>query len=727
MLLCHIVASVEAMIEVINGSTSKPTASLRLAEALQLLPDLNGTLYIGYPVIGTPDGPFPFDALLLSPEKGAVIFNLVEGRDLGDFKELQDDSVNKLQSKLLQHRILMQSRTLAVNISVLTFAPALTKPDNMNTKDYPVANVATLARLLSNIKWGKNEYFEGLVSVIQAISTVRKAKKKRGPKKPDSRGSRLKKIEDSIANLDSAQSAAVIETFQGVQRIRGLAGSGKTVVLALKAAYLHVQNRDWRIAVTFNTRSLKGQFERLISMFVQDQTGEEPDWEKLRVINAWGAPGTKQDEGIYYLFCQAHGVKYYDFRSARANFGFGGDLFKAICEEARSGTKEMHPMFDAILVDEAQDFSPPFLNLCYDLLEKPHRLVYAYDELQSLTNVSLPGPEELFGSDSRGHPRVTFAAPEPNKPRQDIILHTCYRNPRPVLTTAHALGFGIYRRDGGLIQMFDQKELWTDVGYLADDGIREGEKVTLRRNATTSPTFLEEHSSLDDIILFKSFKSADAQAEWLIKQICKNIEEDELRPEDIIVVHPEPIATKAAVAAARQLLFERGINSDLAGVTTDRDIFSIVDRVTFTGIFRAKGNEAAMVYVIDAHTCTGSGRRGEVAKLRNRLFTGMTRSKAWVRVVGIGSEMDLLVKEFEEVRDRDFSLVFKYPTADERAHLNILNRDMSAEEKRRIDRQGDMLLDIVSALERGDSIVEDYPEEAIKRLRRLLEQRPRRR
>ena len=35
------------------------------------------------------------------------------------------------------------------------------------------------------------------------------------------------------------QGRAVIETVEGVQRIRGLAGSGKTIVLALKAAYLH--------------------------------------------------------------------------------------------------------------------------------------------------------------------------------------------------------------------------------------------------------------------------------------------------------------------------------------------------------------------------------------------------------------------------------------------------------------------------------------------------------
>ena len=60
--------------------------------------------------------------------------------------------------------------------------------------------------------------------------------------KEDSQGAKLKQLENSIATLDNLQSKAVIETVDGVQRIRGLAGSGKTIVLALKAAYLHAQH-----------------------------------------------------------------------------------------------------------------------------------------------------------------------------------------------------------------------------------------------------------------------------------------------------------------------------------------------------------------------------------------------------------------------------------------------------------------------------------------------------
>jgi superfamily I DNA and RNA helicase len=118
------------------------------------------------------------------------------------------------------------------------------------------------------------------------------------------------------------------------------------------------------IAVTFNTRSLKKQFENLITTFVLEQASEEPDWDKVRILNAWGAPGGKDRSGIYYEFCCEHGVTYHDFRSAGQ---FGADRqFEGACDAALQSVKQFVPKYDAILVDEAQDFSPNFLLLCYE-------------------------------------------------------------------------------------------------------------------------------------------------------------------------------------------------------------------------------------------------------------------------------------------------------------------------------------------------------------------------
>ena len=99
---------------------------------------------------------------------------------------------------------------------------------------------------------------------------------------------------------------------------------------------------------------------------------------------------------------------------------------------------------------------------------------------------------------------------------------------------------------------------------------------------------------------FVTFQDGDSQAQWLFESIRNDIESEELRPEDIVVINPDPIKTLEAVGKVRRLLFSAGINSEIAGVSTSRDVFSKDGAVTFTGIFRAKGNEAGMIYVMNA-------------------------------------------------------------------------------------------------------------------------------
>ena len=57
-----------------------------------------------------------------------------------------------------------------------------------------------------------------------------------------------------------------------------------------------------------------------------------------------------------------------------------------------------------------------------------------------------------------------------------------------------------------------------------------------------------------------------------------------------------------------------------------------------------------MVYVINAHDCYESFLPAELTVARNQLFTAITRSKAWVRVLGIGKRMEMLIKEYERIR-----------------------------------------------------------------------------
>lgn len=699
-------------VAITRGTNDAPVASEVLAEVMAGLPDLSGKLFIGYPVIATFEGPRPIDALWASREAGFVVFDLVEGTDWAGHDRRQEKLGNVVEAKLRFHSDLVSRsggrRVLQVPVHTVTFAPGASQLPTATASDFPLANRDTLPKVLDGLRWtadGGDHEFRVALSDLENVLTIRRTGgAERRPERPDSRGAKLRKLEDSVATLDAHQNKAVIETTDGVQRIRGLAGSGKSIVLALKAAYIHARHPGWRICVTFHTRSLKPFFRQLITDAVVSLTQRTPNWTHLRIVNAWGAPGDEERDGVYHQFCRAHGVRYYDFMAAKTTFG-AADAFGRACKLALGDAKSTQDLYEAVLVDEAQDLPPAFLRLCYEILTDDKRLVYAYDELQDLGRGSMPTLEEMFGQDVKRSSSLTS---------RDIVLKKCYRNSGPVLVTAHALGFGVHRQpeddaQTGIVQIFEDAQMWYDTGYRLKDGDTvDGQRVVLARPSETSPPFLEEHSPLDDLVQFVSFNSDDEQTEWVAEQVERNIREDELRPEDIVVINPEPFSTPAAVGPIRALLHDKGIQHHLAGVDTDADIFREPNSVTFTGIHRAKGNEFGMVYVINAHECY-SARYG-LAQIRNRLFTAITRAKAWIRVCGVGEEMKRLKEEFGKLRDDDYELRFVYPTAQQRKGMRIVHRDRSSADIKRVERHKSNLSEFIEDLKSGKVYSEDLPE-----------------
>lgn len=704
------------MVTIVNGVNSKPEASRKLKSFFSSRAELGGTLYFGYPLISTFQDGVSLDALWVSPQNGLIAFDLVEGTSVEDYEGRQDDIYNSLEAKLKGVKELNQRRKLRFRINVITYAPVANSQEGIDDS-YPLCDDSDLLdaiRLVSS-PIEDETVFRVLASVLQSMTSIKGTRRRRKATKEDSRGSKISKIDDSIACLDRQQNRAVIETVEGIQRIRGLAGSGKTIVLALKAVYLHVNYPDWKIAVTFNTRSLKEQYHRLISAFHLEQTGEEPLWENLQIINAWGAPGGSERAGVYYNYCEALGVPYRDFGSATNAFGNRADLFGLVCQEALNNSAESPEIYDAILIDEAQDFSPAFFRLCLSMLKKPKRLVYAYDELQDLNVRNLPSPEELFGRDENGNPLVRFDSNRTaHAPEQDIILEKCYRNPRQTLIVAHALGFGIYREKAPwdktqFVQFFEQPELWKDIGYRVVSGeLSFGAPVVLERTDESSPSFLESHSDDDDLLFVKTFANKAEQDDWIAGEIEKNIKDEELTHGDIIVIDPNPRRARENLGPIRAKLLQRKILSHTAGVDTSPDsFFSERESVTFTGIFRAKGNEAPMVYIVNAESCF-SGEGDELARKRNELFTAITRSRAWVRIVGVGEEMAALEKEVNKVRENNFRLSFTYPTSKEMDYLRIVNRGKEPGTKEKIDRTKTAIRDMIKDFEEGVLFPEDF-------------------
>lgn len=673
--------------------------------------DWSGTLYVGYPVVALPDdGPTALDALLACREHGVVVLDIFDPTATTSVEEVQmrqDDLFRALTAALFTAGHLVVNRRLAVEINVVTLVPpGTTLPPSVDPNVAPV--LATPTDLLEVLRRFGTIDEATLVRVnagIQRMGTIKSAARRAAATRPGSRGAVLQRIERELRYFDGWQKAAAIETPDGPQRIRGLAGSGKTVVLAHKAAYLHAQRPEWRIALTFYSRSLYHQFRTLVERFYYEQTREAPNWDQLQVLHSWGA---RDRVGLYRRVAQHAGVAVRDVNSAKQRYGT--ELFAGICGEVVDGLKALpadadgepivEPLWDVVLIDEAQDLPASFFEMIYLVTAPPKRIVWAYDELQNLGEYEMVSPSKLFGSNTAGQPRLELPPDQPGSPRADIILPVCYRNTPWALITAHALGFGVYR-ERGLVQFFDQAELWGDIGYEAVDGrISPGQSVTLARSAAASPRSFHELLDPADAVRCEVFEDADAQAAWVAAEVKENLTADELTARDILIIVATPFGLEHRATPVIRALHREGITSHAVGISTGPDTLFTDDTasVPVLGPHRAKGNEAPMVYVLHAEY---GAEPLELTRRRNTLFTTVTRSRAWVRLCGVGPGMTAIKQEVDRVVAEGYRLRLTVPTSEQLRRIRQINRDMTSDQRARV-RKGTEGADALAELASDD-------------------------
>jgi hypothetical protein len=92
-------------LNITRGVNKKPVATDALEQSFDALQEIQGEVFTDYPLIATPDGKYSIDAILVSPSKGIVLFDLIEGSD-GGYAERQDDLANKIEARLKLHRVI---------------------------------------------------------------------------------------------------------------------------------------------------------------------------------------------------------------------------------------------------------------------------------------------------------------------------------------------------------------------------------------------------------------------------------------------------------------------------------------------------------------------------------------------------------------------------------------------------------------------------------------------
>lgn len=590
------------------------------------------SIYYGYPLIELDNKKFIMKSCILS-RKGIIV--LYESDD----------------EKKVYYRHMMKLIMDCPNISELAMDPSISliKYKKFDDIDGVVTELTQSDDLISH-----NDYLL-LNAVIQKMYGLSK-NDDRELTNSTTLGSLIKERNNAICVLDEEQFEAIYKKNQVHSRIRGLAGSGKTILLVKKMAYLHFKHPEYELAYVFYTLSLKQFVQKLFLEFYKDfEKYKEPNMDKIHILHSWGG---RKAAGFYSSVCDAVGFE----RKTVRDVPFERNKLDAVCKELYTEIEaayEKPNLYDYIFVDEAQDFSLYFFKLALQSLRPSGKLIYAYDELQSLNaGNSIPSKYSIFG----------------DAECEDTNLAICYRTPKEILVSAHALGLGVYHRNDAseieVVNMVQDLDIWKATGYRVANGVLEyGSYVELDRDDVIckrceNPVEIHEHDL------------EDAQYKAVSTEIKRLIEHEDIFPEDILIIDLDSISLNDSYYKFRNVFSEVMYDpssgkriSKVNLVNKDNAVsFRIKGSIPYTTIFRAKGNEANIVFILNAHKMQGISIYS-----RNRLFTAMTRARFKVYINGL-SGMQQFIEEYQAVKDNGYRLCFKYPTAQELHEINVIAR-----------------------------------------------------
>jgi len=645
--------------------------------------DLEDTtsLYFGFPkFIGYEEESFEPDLLILSPKHGICIIRFTnEILSSTQIEETTNELYSLMFGKLNESKILREGRaTLKIPLEAYIFTSNSTE-----NSEYKISSMQEIEEKLNLIKQDELldiELINEAKSIIEGTKALSSLNEREIDKNDTtSKAFIISQLENEIKTFDFDQLQSAITIIDGPQRIRGLAGSGKTVVLAMKTAQIHINEPNKVILFTFYTKSLYQQIKDLITKFYRHYKKTDPNWNNIHIKHAWGGQGV---DGVYYSSCQENGINTINFREAK---NFSNNPFDYVCKRALESRK-LREKYDYILIDEAQDLPTYFFRLIYQItkynpnIDNEKNIVWGYDDLQNIFNVKTKSPQELFGSDLDGLDFIDLERASQKIPpylNNDIVLHKCYRNPRSILLVAHSLGFGFYNNEKNIpVQILENKEHWEDLGYSVLNGeIIDGNLVEIERPREYSPLSIEQYIDEKELIQFYKAENFDNEIQWITNGI-KTFLDEGLQPEDILIISLDDRNAKSYFGEITEKLMTHSIftNNLLLNPYTSTN-FVNQGHITLSTVHRAKGNEAPIVFVIgiDAIYQDRKTRKG-----RNKIFTAFTRTKCCLHISGIKEEAQYFYDEITKTLDDYPKLKFIQPAKE---LVETIQRDLNDKSK----------------------------------------------
>jgi len=241
-------------------------------------------------------------------------------------------------------------------------------------------------------------------------------------------------VKSKIVLFDTDQTSFVFKSGTNKKHvIQGLAGSGKTELLLHKLKELYSSDHEARIAFTCYNKILASSMKNRIPDFFDFMRVERQiDWnKKLFCFHSWGS-SRFPNSGMYRYICHKYEISFGTFQAG----SFDHLCKRAIADiKSRPGTHEY--IFDYVFIDESQDFTDSFMQLCELITEK--KVFIAGDVFQNI-----------------------FQPIDASVSRADLVLKKCYRTDPRNLMLSHALGMGLYEKP--VLRWLKEHE-WDACGY----------------------------------------------------------------------------------------------------------------------------------------------------------------------------------------------------------------------------------------------------------------------
>jgi superfamily I DNA and RNA helicase len=603
--------------------------------------------------------------LFTSKKYGVVCF-----RCLNDQKKLTDlerKKINDLDSHIFSRLnkiddLRIRRRELKINITPILFVPQ--EQDILDDDFVSLSQIKNL--ILSNEKEElSSEEYLLLTSAIEGTVHLRN-KKDRDivTSNTITKGEILNDIQNQHAAFDLDQKRAALNIIDSPQRIRGLAGSGKTIILTMKVALYHLKFPESEILYTYFTKSLYGQIRYLIEKYYRDfSDNREPNWKKIHILHGWGG---FELPGVYSTTCkdnQIAPISYINAKRQRPDNPFDLIFSKLASENIKE-------KYDLTLIDEGQDFSSSFYKVCRKLT-RHMRIVWAYDDFQNIFNVNIQDEKETFGKDEVTQEYYVDFSRDDNK-LQDIVLRKCYRNPRLALIHAFSLGLGIY--NDKVLQRLENNNHWADLGFDVEVGdSTDGCKMVISRSEDYSPVITNEYFK-EDSVRIKLFDDLSKECQFVCQEIYKDIKEQNLRPDDISVICLDAKNIGVYFEVIEGYLSKYFQIFNILKASNSNTNYTVDNHITLSTLNKAKGNESGMVYIVGTDSAF---HNKDYIIDRNKIFTAITRTKGWVVLTGF-SEAKQCENEMLELKENKYKLIFTQPSvAETKTILRGINVEQS--------------------------------------------------